>query len=107
MFEAKKGTKCAWCGKPIETGILYQTEIICNECHSRRECNMDWVNSKAYDDWKCTPPDDDDEEYEITVECQCCAVLHEGDEYYEIDGQIWCPECIDDFLSDHKKTVGE
>lgn len=51
-------------------------------------------------------PPCDDEEVE-PVECGCGNTLYVGDEYYEIDGQIWCPECIDDFLSDHKKAVGE
>lgn len=53
------------------------------------------------------PPCDETEEI---IECGCGEIVREGEEYYVLDGEIWCPKCIDDyvndFLDDHKKVVG-
>lgn len=35
--------------------------------------------------------------------CECC--IEDGEEYYDIKGDIICEGCIDSFLSDNKYTL--
>lgn len=44
----------------------------------------------GYDGWKTTPPD-----AEADVVCSICGCdLDEGDGVYEINGEIWCEDCM-------------
>ena len=59
---------------------------------------------KTYDSWKTTPPEYD----EPTSQCKCnnCGEeLFEGDEYYELDGEVLCRYCAEEWLDYHKKWV--
>lgn len=110
LIRAKKGSKCSWCGKDVSLDLAYSVnnEEVCIGCKIRGERevknDMDWLNGPGYDAWKTTPPDEGEPE---ELDCDCGEKLYEGDEYYEIDGTIYCPNCIDDFLSDHRRKVGD
>lgn len=41
------------------------------------------------------------------ITCPCGQILNKGDKYYELDNEIWCKNCIDQFLTDKEKRVGE
>lgn len=67
----------------------------------------DWLHSKAYDDWKCSPPEDNDGK---RTKCHCAWCdedLYFDDEYWEIDDQILCESCASDWLDNHKHWVSE
>lgn len=39
------------------------------------------------------------EEEEVVYECFGCGrEIYEGDYYYEIDGEVYCKECLDDIF---------
>ena len=43
------------------------------------------------------------------VKCDCGNIVYPGGIYYQIDGKIYCSECvneaIEDFLFEHRKVV--
>ena len=39
--------------------------------------------------------------------CLCGQTLNKGDKYYEIDNEIWCENCIDQFLTEKEKRLEE
>ena len=39
--------------------------------------------------------------------CQCGQTLSKGNKYYEIEGEIWCENCIDQYINDKERIVGE
>ena len=56
----------------------------------------------SYDLWKTTPPD----EPETECKCKYCGEdLFEDDVYYELDGDICCEECAQEWLEGHKNWV--
>lgn len=51
------------------------------------------MNLGNYDRWKTTPPD----ELEPKEYCSHCGEpLYEGDALYDISGEIWCEDCLND-----------
>ena len=64
---------------------------------------MSWKHE--LDNWLTTPPEEVNQP-EIK-ECLCGAIIHEGEDYYIFDGEIYCPECLDEYLNDHKYKVGD
>jgi len=63
-----------------------------------------WLEGPAYDTWKTTPPD----EPETKCKCSKCEEeLYEGDDYYELDDEILCEDCAEEWLSLHKNYVSE
>lgn len=59
---------------------------------------MSW--EQALDRYLTTPPECNEKPmYEC---CVCGSEIYEGDEYYEINGDIYCEECIE---SEFKKTA--
>ena len=98
-------TLCAWCGKQIivETFMKrYNGEIICWDCYERREKVEDW--QKNLDRWLTTPPDD----VESKCKCsECGEQLFPDDEYYFLDGSVYCPGCAEEWLDQQKNTVSE
>ena len=66
----------------------------------------DYLHSKAYDDWKCNPP----EESAPVSKCKCHYCNDEllpDDEYYELDGEIVCEFCAEEWLEGKKNWVTE
>jgi len=64
----------------------------------------DWLTSKAYDDWKTSPP----EPRESAFKCTCCGEsLYPGDFYWDIEGEHYCTECAEEWFSDQKTVVTE
>ena len=37
--------------------------------------------------------------------CWCEADIYDGDVYYEIDGEIYCENCANEWLRDHQYTA--
>ena len=63
----------------------------------------DWLESKAYDDWKLNPP-------EKTTACHCAWCkedLYFDEEYYELDDEILCEDCAKKWLKNHMNWVSE
>lgn len=57
----------------------------------------------SYDLWKTTPPDDEEK-----TACRCCFCkepLYFDDEYWELDDEIYCEDCANDWLAEHKHWV--
>lgn len=51
------------------------------------------MNLPRYDEWKTTPP----EEPKPKAYCSHCDKdLYEGDALYDINGEYWCEDCLDD-----------
>ena len=51
------------------------------------------MNLPGYDEWKTTPP----EEAKPKAYCSHCDKdLYEGDALYDINGEYWCEDCLDD-----------
>ena len=43
----------------------------------------------------CHPRCPNADEPKVVETCICCGYdIYEGDEYYDIDGEPWCKECI-------------
>lgn len=64
----------------------------------------DWLNSKAYDDWKLNPPE------RKTTACQCAWCKEDlwfDDEYYELDDEILCEDCAKKWLKNRVNWVSE
>lgn len=62
----------------------------------------DW--ERKYDEWKTTPP----ERPESQCKCKYCGEeLFEDEEYWELDGEILCERCADEWLEGHKNWVTE
>ena len=59
---------------------------------------IDWLTSKAYDDWKTTPPDAPDTDFV----CGCGCEIFPDDVYYEIEGEKMCEECAKEWLEEQK-----
>ena len=60
----------------------------------------------SYDMWKTATPD----EFEPESKCKCkyCGEsLFEDDEYYELDGEILCEDCAEEWLKGHRNWVTE
>lgn len=39
-------------------------------------------------------------------ECYSCECpIMDGEEFYELEGEIWCVECAKDWFADHKRCV--
>lgn len=58
----------------------------------------------SYDIWKTTPPERE------TSKCICCACkeeLYPDEEYWELDGEIYCESCADNWLSSQRSWVTE
>ena len=68
------------------------------------EENMDeW--EKYYDKWKITPP-----ERRRSSKCICCICKEElfpDEEYYELEGDIYCEDCADNWLKQQRNWVTE
>lgn len=63
-----------------------------------------WLESKAYDDWKTSPPDPIESEFK----CTCCGEsLFPGDPYWDIEGEHYCEDCANEWFNDQKVTVTE
>lgn len=58
----------------------------------------------AYDKWKTTPPDEPESKCKC---CKCGEFLFEDDEYWELDDEIYCEDCAEDWLAGHKNWVSE
>ena len=57
---------------------------------------------RDYDDWKLNPPED----AETKCKCSFCSEpLYCDDEYWELDGEIFCEECATAWLEEHKHWV--
>lgn len=65
----------------------------------------DWLTSKAYDDWKCNPPEYDDTEE--TLFCECGEPIESGDRYYIIDDCTYCEDCAQAWLDEHSFVAGD
>lgn len=65
---------------------------------------MSWLESKQYDDWRCNPPEE-----ESHIKCACCNDnLWTDDKYMEIEGEIYCHYCAEDwFESQWQKVTDE
>ena len=49
--------------------------------------------------WKYYPEKDEDETPRTVYKCKCCGFeIVEGDEAYDIDGDVWCTDCIENSL---------
>lgn len=60
----------------------------------------DWED--YYDKWKTTPPDDG----ETACKCSFCGEpLYYDDEYWELDDEIFCEDCAEKWLDEHKHWV--
>ena len=58
---------------------------------------MDWLTSKAYDDWKTSPPEDKPSK----LRCYCCGdSIWPDDKYMDIEGEIYCHYCAEDWFED-------
>lgn len=58
---------------------------------------MSWLESKAYDDWKTTPP----EPKESKFRCTCCdEEIYPDDKYWNIEGEKYCYACARDWFED-------
>ena len=65
---------------------------------------MNWLDSPAYDAWKTTPP----EPKESKLQCsECDLALYPDDVCYEIDGDIFCEDCANEWLNCQKLLVTE
>ena len=61
------------------------------------------LSYRDYDDWKLNPPEDI---AETKCKCSFCKEpLYYDDEYWELDGEIFCEECAEEWLSEHKHWV--
>lgn len=60
-----------------------------------------------YDKWKTKVPEDDDKRTTKIECCICHEPLYEGDEYYELEGDIYCEVCAENWLSCQKNWVSE
>lgn len=60
---------------------------------------MSWIDGPEYDAWKTTPP----EPNESGFRCDWCKCqFYVGDEYYDIDDEILCPDCAKEWLEEHR-----
>lgn len=57
-----------------------------------------------YDLWKTTPPEGRSSN---CICCQCKKELVPDDEYYELDDEIYCGDCADDWLDGQRNWVTE
>ena len=56
----------------------------------------------SYDIWKTTPP----EPKESNCTCNVCKeVLYPEDDYYDIEGEVYCEECASEWLEQFRCTV--
>lgn len=58
----------------------------------------------SYDKWKTTDPDQRDSKCTCS---QCGEMLYEGNEYWELEDEIYCEDCAEEWLSLHKNWVSE
>ena len=59
--------------------------------------------AQELDRWLTSSPDEDD-----TTACKCCSCgepLYYDDEYWELDDQIYCEDCAQEWLDGHKNWV--
>ena len=65
---------------------------------------MSWLTSKAYDDWKCNPP----EEKKSNLICDDCDnFIFPEDVFYRIDGCVMCEDCAKYWLDQQGHTATE
>ena len=61
-----------------------------------------WLETAEYDDWKTTPPEPEGSK----CRCKACGEeLFEDDEYFELDDEIYCENCAEEWLEGHKNYV--
>lgn len=57
----------------------------------------------TYPDYRLDPPD---QEETVALHCEvCCTAIYIGDTYYSMDGDVWCEECIDNYMRAIRRTA--
>lgn len=113
VLNLPKGTLCSWCSAELDkVAFNYLGEMICPKCKKEKErdgeSNMErW--QYELDKWLTTPPEDEEdcEDEEEIVECDCGEIVRKGENYYKFGDEIYCECCLKDYISEHKYTVGE